>query len=64
MATKSVAKGSRRSARRQPGNASKAIRKTTSAGSTGNVARGGGSSSRMMSGTPGGSSNAMKSGTP
>lgn len=64
---RSVAKGSASRAVRQPGMAATTIRKTTDAGSTGNVADGRGPvSNRMLSGAEDGSTgrNNMGTGTP
>ena len=64
---RSVAQGSASKAVRQPGMNSNSIRKTTDAGSTGNVADGRGTvSNRMLSGAEDGSTNrgGMRSGTP
>lgn len=63
MAKRTVAKGSRKTARRQPGRAAKAINSRTAVGNNGYPGSGG-SGNVDKSGTVGGSSNAMKSGTP
>lgn len=63
MASRTVAKGSKMRARRQPGRADKSVARPTAVGNNGYPGAGG-SGNTDKSGTVGGSSNAMKSGTP